>query len=183
MKKILALVTLVCMVLTATAAFAFPSKTAQDLTDIVTGTPVNGTPADPSFSIFVADPTKEIEAEVKAMREHAETAAVATYFDEETQAKLAEAAADPAALLAYELVPVACANYEAEYGDVPADFTFATVFPEGSEVVVMIKTDAWSVQKCVVEDGKVEVLFTGAELAAMENAPKLMVVLSTPVEE
>ena len=182
MKKILALVTLVCMVLTATAAFAFPSKTAEDLTDVVTVTPVNGVPADPSFSIFVTEATDAIKEEVKAMREHAAVEPIATYFDEETQAKLAEVAADPAALVGYELVPVACSNYKAEYGDVTAKFTFATVFPEGSEVVVMIQTDAWSVQKCVVENGAVEVLFTGAELAQMENAPKLMVVLSTPIE-
>ena len=43
MKKILALVALVCMVLSATVAFAaFPSKTAQDLTIVEVGTPVNG---------------------------------------------------------------------------------------------------------------------------------------------
>lgn len=184
MKKFLALVTLVCMVLTATAAFAaFPSKTAQDLYDIRIGGNTTGAVMTSDFSIFMTEPTDAIEEEVKAMGEFVATAPIAEYFDEETQAKLAEVAADPAALVAYEAVAVACDNYKAEYGDVDANFTFATVFPEGSEVVVMTKTDAWSVQKAVVENGMIKVLFTGAELTAMDEAPSLMLVLANPIEE
>jgi len=181
MKKFLALVTLVCMVLTATAAFAFPSKSAQDMTTVVTGTPTNGVVADPGFAIFVTDPTVEIEEEVMAIYKFVANDVIANYFDEETQTKLAEVAADPAALIGYEAVPVACCNYKAEYGDVDADFTFATVFPEGTELVVMIKTDVWSVQKAVVENGIVKILFTGEELTVMENSPKLMLVLSEAI--
>ncbi|MBQ8201324.1 MAG: hypothetical protein IJZ74_06120 [Clostridia bacterium] len=182
MKKFLALVTLVCMVLTASVAFAaFPSKTAQDLTAAETGMPVNGVVPEAGFAIFVTDPTEPIEAEIAAMADHVATDVIATYYDEETQAKLAELVADPAALVAYELVPVACSGYKAEYGDVPAKFVFATAFEEGAELTVAVKTDVWSVQKCVVEEGKVEVLFTGAELTQMEAAPALMVVMSTPI--
>ena len=183
MKKFLALVTLVCMVLTATAAFAFPSKTATDLTTVTPCAASTGVALDPGFSIFVTEPTEAIEEEVKAIYKHVETAPIATYFTEETQAALTELVADPAALLGYEAVAVACDNYKAEYGDVDAKLTFATVFPEGSEVVVMVKTEDWSVQKAVVENGEIKVLFTGAELTAMDEAPALLLVLANPIEE
>lgn len=183
MKKFLALMTLVCLVLTATAAFAFPSKTATDLTTVTPGAASTGVALDPGFSIFVTEPTKAITDEVEVIGKHVAEAPIATYFSEETQAELAELTADPAALLGYEAVAVACANYKAEYGDVDAKFTFATVWPEGSEVIVMIKTEEWSVQKAVVENGEIKVLFTGAELTSMDETPSLMLVLSTPIEE
>lgn len=183
MKKFLALVTLVCMVLTATVAFAFPSKTATDLTTVTTGVASTGVALDPAFSIFVTEPTEAITEEVEAIYKHVEENPIATYFTEETQAKLAEVSADPAALLGYEAVAVACSEYKAEYGDVDASFTFATVFPEGSEVIVMVKTDDWSVQKAVVENGQVKVLFTGAELTAMDETPSLMLVLANEIAQ
>lgn len=183
MKKFLALVTLVCMVLTATAAFAFPSKTASDLYDVTVGDASTGVELDPGFAIFITEPTKAIEEEVKAIYEFVAEQPIANYFDEETQTKLAELTADPAALLGYEAVAVACANYKAEYGDVDADFIFATAFPEGSEVIVLVKTDAWTVQKSVVENGEVNVVFTGAELTYMDETPALMLVLANPIAE
>ena len=183
MKKFLALVTLVCMVLTATAAFAFPSKTAEDLYTVTPGSTSTGVALEHGFAIFLTDPTKAIEEEVVAIYKHVAEAPIATYFDEETQAKLAEVAVDPAVLLGYEAVAVACDNYKAEYGDVDADFTFATVFPEGSEVVVMLKTEEWSVQKAVVENGLIKILFTGEELTIMDETPCLMLVLANEIEE
>ena len=189
MKKFLALVTLVCMVLTATAAFAFPSKTAEDLYTVTPGSTSTGVALEHGFAIFLTDPTKEIEEEVVAIYKHVAEAPIATYFDEETQAKLGKSGdlplhhVDPAALLGYEAVAVACDNYKAEYGDVDADFTFATVFPEGSEVVVMLKTEEWSVQKAVVENGLIKILFTGEELTIMDETPCLMLVLANEIEE
>ncbi len=184
MKKFLALLTLVCMVLTATAAFAFPSKTASDLTTIVPGAASTGVELDPGFSIFITEPTEAIEEEVAAIYEHVAEAPIATYFDEETQAQLAELVEDPSALLGYEAVAVACANYLPEYGDVDADMTFATVFPEGSEVIVMIKTaDAWLARTCVAENGAVKVTFTADELASMNETPSLLLALANEIAE
>ena len=184
MKKFLALVTLVCMVLTATVAFAaFPSKTAEDLYTIRIADNSTDAALAPDFAIFITEPTDAINEEVKAIYEFVADAPIANYFAEETQAKLAETVADPAALVGYEAVAVACDNYKAEYGDVDADFTFATAFPEGSEVVVMVKTDDWSVQKSVVENGLIKVLFTGAELTAMDETPSLMLVLANEIAE
>jgi len=182
MKKFLALVTLVCMVLTATAAFAFPSKTADDLILIDVGPTLDGTPIEADFAIFVTEPTEAIEEEIKAMAKHAETQPIATYYDEETQKALAELIANPEELVAYELAAVACDNYKDEYGSVFAKFTFATPFAEGADVYVALQTEGWAVQKCVVENGKVEVLFAQAELQYMDNTPALMVVMSTPIE-
>lgn len=186
MKKFLALVTLVCMVLTATVAFAFPSKTAQDMTNVTCDFE--------GWSIYVTDPSEIIEEEVKLMGEHVATEPIATFFDADVQEKLAEvkpeAVADVNELIAYELVPVECDGYKAEYGDAYADFEFATAFEDGTELTVMLglpkeyveeNTDAltWTVQKCVVENGKVRVQFLQEELLQMEEKiPALMVVLS-----
>ena len=165
MKKILALVVLVCVVLSATVALAaYPSKTVQNLTTVEVEAAVNGAELEDVFSIFVTDPSTKIKEEVKLITKHVETEPVATYYPEKQQEKLAELFEVPAELVAYELVPVACKNYKAEYGDVTALFTFATPFAEGTELAVAIMTEGWTVQKCVVKEGKVSVLFLGEEL-------------------
>lgn len=204
MKKFLTLVALVCMVLSSTVAFAqaFPSKTAQDMTTVklneMSGT-CELTTCDHSagaficWSIFVTEPSELIEEEVKLMGEHVAAESIATFFDAEVQEQLPEfkpeAVADVNELIAYELVAVACDGYKETYGDAVASFTFATAYEEGAEVTVMLglpketveeNTDAltWSVQKCVVENGKINVKFLQKELVQMEEIPALLVVLS-----
>ena len=196
MKKFLALVTLVCMVLSATAFAATPSKTADDLTRIVKlHTESDG------WVIRVTDPTEEIEAEVKAIEEFvAAPAAVATFFDEEVQAALVapelavETLTDPNALVALELVPVECDGYKAEYGEADADFVFATPYAEEAELIVMLgcaketveegkDAFAWNVQKCTVTGGEVRVHFTVEQLEDMDTRPHLLVVLSAEIAE
>lgn len=183
MKKFLALMTLVCMVLTATVAFAFPSKTAEDLTVVGATETATGVELADDFALAVAEPTEEIAAEVAAIYTYVAENPIATYLPEETQAAIAELGVDASALVGYEAVAVACDNYKAEYGDVNAEMTFATVFPEGSEVVVLVKTTEWSVQKAVVENGAVKVAFTDEQLAYMNETPALVLVLANEIAE
>ena len=86
MKKFLALVTLVCMVLSATVAFAFPSKTADDLTQIDAIETETGVVADPSFAIIVVEANETLAAEIENMRAVVENEQpLLTYFPEEVQ--------------------------------------------------------------------------------------------------
>lgn len=184
MKKFLTLVTLVCMVLTATVALAdFPSKTAEDLTVVGTTESVAGVELTDDFAVYVTEPTEEINAEVAAIFEYVAENPIVTYLPEETQTAIADLGVDAATLVGYEAVAVACDNYKAEYGDVSAEMTFATVFPESSEVIVLVKTTEWSVQKAVVENGIVKVLYTGAELTYMDETPALVLVLANEIAE
>ncbi len=144
---------------------------------------VTGVEVSDDFVINVAEPTEAIEKEVEAIAQAVAEAPIVTYFPEEIQTVLAELVEDPAALIGYEVAAVAADNYDPEYGDVAAGISFATEFPEGSEVIVMIKTVDWSVQKVVVEDGKLKVTFTAEELVFMENGAALMLVLANEVAE
>ncbi len=191
MKKFLALVTLVCMTLTAVAAFAeFPSKTAGDLTQIGAIETVTGVEVDPSFAIVVAEETEEIAAQIESMREVvAAGQALLTFFPEAVQQEVLAVMPAAETAVAYELVPVAAANYEEAYGDVEVEFAFATAFEEGTEVVVLLgmpNAEAengmdWVVKQGVVAEGVVRVTFTQDELVRMEADNALMVIMSAPI--
>ena len=184
MKKFLALLTLLCMVLTATAALAaFPSKTADDLVAFDAVQSAAGAELAADFAIAVAEPTQEIADEVAAIYAFVAQNPIAAYLPQATQDKIAEVYGDASALVGYEAVAVACDNYAEMYGDVKAEMTFATVFPEGSEVVVLVKTADWSVQKAVVENGAVKVTFAADELISMNETPALMLVLAGAIAE
>ena len=192
MKKFLALMTIVCMVLTASVAFAaFPSKTAEDLTQVGTVESTTGVEVDPTFAIVVAEPTEEINAEVEAMRELVEAEQpLLTYFPEEVQQEVVAAMPetfDANTAVAYEVVTVAAANYDETYGDVAAEFTFATEFAEETKVVVLIGLPNaeggmdWVVKSGVVVNGAVRIEFTKDELVLMQSENALMVIMSAPI--
>ena len=183
MKKLLALLLLVCLGLTETAAFAFPSKTADDLTAVSDPVSAAGTVLAEEFVLAATEPTGEIAAAVAAICAHVAENPIASWLPGEVQAAIGDLGFDAAALIGYEAVAVACENYEAVYGDVSADMTFATVFPEGCEVIVLISTADWSVQKAVAENGAVRVVFTADELTFMEETPALVLVLAGEIAE
>lgn len=195
MKKFLALVTLLCMVLTSTAALAssVPSKTADDLTQVEVGTTETGVVPETSFAVAVTEPTEKITAEVTAMQEFvAEAKPVVEFFPAETQEAIAAVLPETVKaeeVVVYELAPVAVSNYDEAYGDVTVDFAFATVFPEDSEVIVLLglpgAEDAieWIVKTGTVSEGKVSVVFTQEELAVMNVEDALMVVMGAPIAE
>jgi len=190
MKKFLALVTLVCMILTTVAFAEFPSKTAGDLTQIGAIETVTGVEVDPTFAIVVAEETDTIVAQIESMREVVEAEqALLTFFPEAVQQEVLAVMPAAETAIAYELVPVAASNYDETYGDVEVEFTFATAFEEGTEVVVLLgmaNAEAengmdWVVKQGVVAEGVVRVAFTKDELVRMESENALMVIMSAPI--
>lgn len=197
MKKFLALVTLLCMVLTSTAALAasVPSKTADDLTKVEAVATETGVEVEETFTVAVIPETEKITTEVTAMRDFvAEEKPLVEFFPEEVKqeivAKLPETVAAEE-VVAYELVPVTVENYDEKYGDIAIAFEFATVFPEESEVIVLLglpNAEAedgmeWTVKTGTVANGKVSVLFTQEELARMNVEEALLVVMGAPIAE
>ncbi|MBQ7850719.1 MAG: hypothetical protein IJ343_13425 [Clostridia bacterium] len=200
MKKFLTVVALLCMILTATSALAasVPSKTADDLTKVEIAETETGVVADPSFSVAVTEPTEKITGEVTAMQEFAaQDKPVVEFFPAEVQQEIAAVLPETVAVadvVAYELVPVVVENYEENYGDVVIDFEFATVFPEETEVIVLLGLpkaevaegeDAieWIVKTGVVSEGKISILFTQEELVRMDVEEALLVVMGAPIAE
>ena len=196
MKKFLALVTLLCMVLTSTAAMAtaIPSKTADDLTQVEIGTTETGATVDPTFTVAVVEESETVAAEIEAMRAVvAEEKPVVEYFPAEVKEEIAavlpaETTVDTAVV--YELVPMTVANYDEQYGDVEVKIALATAFEEETELVVLLGLPTvdgegmdWTVKTGVVENGMVKVLFTQEELVAMENVEALVVVMGAPIAE
>lgn len=200
MKKFLTVMTLICMLLSATSALAasVPSKTADDLTSVEVAETETGVVADPSFAVAVTEPTEKITAEVTAMQQFAaEAKPVVEFFPAEVQQEIAAVLPETVAVedvVAYELVPVSVDNYDEAYGDVTIDFEFATVFPEESEVIVLLglpKADAaegeeaieWTVKTGTVSEGKISILFTQEELVRMNVEEALLVVMGAAIAE
>ena len=200
MKKFLTVVCLLCMLLTATTALAasVPSKTADDLTNVEITETETGVVADPSFAVAVVEPTETVSAKVTEMQEFAaEEKPVVEFFPAEVQQEIVAVLPEEAAaaeLIAYELVPVSVENYDETYGDVAINFEFATVFPEESEVIVLLglpKAEVaegedpteWIVKVGTVVEGKISILFTQEELVRMAEGEALMVVLGAPIAE
>lgn len=165
-----------------------PSRSYDDMTEITTAQADN-------WELFVADPSEIIEAEVAAMIKHVADQPIVTFFDAPVQDEIAKtlSAEDAASLIAYELIPLACKGYQPAFNNVAADMTFATLFDENEELIVLIglpKAEAddgnlltWTVQRSVQLEGKVRVMFTEEELVQMESTPALLVVLSAPIGE
>lgn len=200
MKKFLTVVCLLCMLLTATTALAasVPSKTADDLTNVEITETETGVVADPSFAVTVVEPTETVSAKVTEMQEFAaKEKPVVEFFPAEVQQEIVAVLPEEAAaaeLIAYELVPVSVENYDETYGDVAISFEFATVFPEESEVIVLLglpKAEVaegedpteWIVKVGTVVEGKISILFTQEELVRMAEGEALMVVLGAPIAE
>lgn len=178
MKKFLALVTLVCMVLVSTTAMAASvnSKQAKDLLSV----------ADRDYSLEIAVETEKMAEEIAAMADYAvSNPSFAGYFNADVQKEIAENL-KAETVVAYEVISVAAADYDEAVGEIEADFAFATVYADDAEVVVMIGFEGedgieWTAKKAVVVEGAVRVVFTAEEMVRMNSQKALVVVLSAPI--
>ena len=174
MKKILALVTLICMVLVSTTAMAASvySKKSSDLMSVE--------------NLEIAAETEQIAAELAAMAQYAAgNASFTGYFAEDVQQEIAKNIKSET-VVAYEATPVAAKNYTEADGEVEADFQFATQYADDADVVVVVGFEGeggitWTAKKATVVGGVVRVLFTAEEMVRMNAQQALVVVLSAPI--
>lgn len=158
MKKLLGIMLALVLTVAVGAAYATPSKTASDLTQV-------GTASIPGVAAYVATSQAGVNAAAAVVTDMAAKATAgvtaAGFFGEALQADIAAAlpaGTDLSALAVNELVPVALGGYTAGMGDVVVPFQFATVYQEGQPVVAMLGF--------VGADGVVEWHVLQAEVAA-----------------
>ena len=138
MKKLLGIMLALALTVAVGAAYATPSKTASDLTQV-------GTASIPGVVAYVASSQAGVNAAAAVVTDMAAKATAgvtaAGFFGEALQADIAAAlpaGTDLSALAVNELVPVALSGYTAGMGDVVVPFQFATVYQEGQPVVAML---------------------------------------------
>ena len=138
MKKLLGIMLALALTVAIGAAYATPSKTASDLTQI-------GTASIPGVVAYVASSQAGVNAAAAVVTDMAAKATAgvtaAGFFGEALQADIAAAlpaGTDLSALAVNELIPVALGGYTAGMGDVVVPFQFATVYQEGQPVVAML---------------------------------------------
>ncbi len=140
MKKLLGIMLALALALTVAvgAAYATPSKTASDLTQI-------GPTNSPGVVVNVTTIQASVDAAAAVVTDIAAktTAGVtaAGFFGEALQADIAAAfpaGKDLATLVVNELAPLAISGYAAGMGAVIAPFQFATVYQAGQTVVPML---------------------------------------------
>ena len=138
MKKLLGIMLALALTVAVGAAYATPSKTALDLTQIGP-TNLPGVVANVATSQAGVDAAAAVVTDMAAKAAAGVTAA--GFFGEALQADIAAAlpvGTDLSALAVNELVPVSLSSYAAGMGDVVVPFQFATVYQEGQPVVAML---------------------------------------------
>ena len=138
MKKLLGIMLALALTVAVGAAYATPSKTASDLTQV-------GTASIPGVVAYVASSQAGVDAAAAVVTDMAAKATAgvtaAGFFGEALQADIAAAfpaGKDLSALVVNELVPLAISGYAAGMGDVIAPFQFATVYQAGQTVVPVL---------------------------------------------
>ena len=138
MKKLLGIMLALVLTVAVGAAYATPSKTASDLTQV-------GTASIPGVVAYVASSQAGVNAAAAVVTDMAAKATAgvtaAGFFGEALQADIAAAfpaGKDLATLVVNELAPLAISGYAAGMGDVIAPFQFATVYQVGQTVVPML---------------------------------------------
>lgn len=201
MKKWIALVAVVAMVLTlGVASAAIPSKTTTDIAakpEILTTT---GAQVSESFTVEQAEDKAPVVKEIAKIAEAVNTQGKAPveYFPAEVQAVIAEKlpeVADLKALEMNEFVSIATTGYDATYGDVSVAFDVVSTYAPGQKVVALVGVysgalDAngefvveWIPMNAAVNsDGRVQVDFTADALTKMQGAyAASLALLSEPV--
>jgi len=152
MKKLLSVFVALILVLSMATAFAAPSKTTSDLTEVVALKSATGAALADTFAIKTAADTtmtlEEVEKLFKFVND--EKNAPIDFYPPEVQAKILEIVNEnaPAAEVLVlddlktweinEFVSVDAEGYDPAYGDVVATFEFATPYEIGQRMVAMV---------------------------------------------
>ena len=199
MKKMVCVVLALLLCLNAAALAEYvPSKTTDDMTQIVVS--VENAPADAApFVMPITEEIPEHQEFITIYEKEVSKLAVTPVLEYFTEVKDAEGnPVDLTAILnteepkVYEFVPVVAGNYDENYGMVTATMYFSTPYEEGQKVVVMIgivtvaeddtETIEWiAYEGVVVTDGQntgVQVVLDPATVLAVQNNIAMLAVVS-----
>ncbi len=171
MKKLLGIMLALALTVAVGAAYATPSKTASDLTQV-------GDTNTPSVVVYITTSQASVDAAAAVVTDIAAKATAgvtaAGFFGETLQADIAAAfpaGKDLSTLVVNELVPLAISGYAAGMGDVIAAFQFATYYQVGQTVAPVLGfvaadgTVEWHVLKAEVVTGGIVNITFPADLA------------------
>lgn len=183
-----------------------PSKDADDMT-IISDNYYNadGELLPDDFRIFITEKTPLMQEEIQRIRrfmqqkekEPADDLPICQWFSEATLSEISlliEEDFDLETLLAYEIKAVAVENYIDTYGDVRADFQFATPYWNDQVMVSVLGVPSenpdnpdgslmdWTVLRSVVENDMAKITFKQLLLPVMEEESLLLIVLSEPID-
>ena len=185
MKKLLGIMLVLALTVAVGAAYATPSKTASDLTQV-------GTASIPGVVAYVASSQAGVNAAAAVVTDIAAKATAgvtaAGFFGETLQADIAAAfpaGKDLSTLVVNELVPLAISGYAAGMGDVVAAFQFATYYQVGQVVAPVLGfvaadgTVEWHVlQAEVVAGGIVNITFPADLALRMMSETTVLAILN-----
>lgn len=185
---------------------SIPSKDAEDMTvisDVYYNADGEILPDD--FRIFITEKTPLMQEEIQRIRrfmlqdekDPTDDLPISRWFSEATLSEISlliEEDFDLETLLAYEIKAVADENYIDTYGDVRADFQFATPYWNGQTIVSVLGVPSenpvnpdgslmdWTVLRTVVENDLAKITFKQLLLPVMEEESLLLIVLSEPFD-
>lgn len=172
-----------------------PSKSLDDLYEVIEMTSTVGRPVEDTFRLFTVDMPQKMEQEVQNMRTFLEgNTAVVRYFPENVQHTLRllfPNQTDLDRLIAYEIIAVKDRNYRDTNGDVAARLSFPVQYQEGQLVAAVLglpKEDdptvwEWTCMQASVKGGGIETVFEERSLIRMTDEPALLMILSEPIPE
>lgn len=175
MKKILALVLALAMVLCAASVLAEDSKDVDD-TQHATTTTTDGEPVE-SLSLIIIDNTEATQAIIDTFAAAAEAGDVLSAFPEDVRAQIPEGLNQINEMVTAQFV----GDTEAVAGDLNANVVFKTLFEAGSEAVAVASNgaDSWNILKATpAEDGSVDIVCPAAFIKAVGNTPFVLAIVN-----
>lgn len=170
-----------------------PSKSGSTIIYIEDAIVISGTGDASDCAIILTAETDPIAAEMTRYADYLATegAAPTAYFDALITDEMAKALkeADLASLLPYETAYVQVVNYQEPFGDVMARFLFPTPFAEDREMSALLGMPDeegvlhWTVLRCEMIDGFIEITFSSTVLPAMMEDTGLLLVFSEPLTD
>lgn len=189
------MVALVLVMVLAAANAGVPSISTNDTTQIKDMKASASETIDQGFILNVVEPPKVVQNEIQSFYQYVNnetgTKAPIGYFPEAVQQAVQEKLPEDIAedtLQVNEMISLQTYNYDTKYGDVTVEIAFATVYQEGSTVVVLVGlSDADGNIEYVVVDayvtpsGSLMVVFPQELLLRMEKAAAIpLVVFNEP---
>lgn len=189
-----------------------PSKSAGDITRVITWKTTDGTTMDDTFGIYLVDKTNEMNAEIlniasflSETNENGNPNAVIDWFPQEIVNEmqlLAGQDIDLSTMIAYDIVAVMSKDYKDTYGDVAAEIRFASAYAPEFETIVMLgfplteeELAAASADEASVSsrfkwyclnaqsmEAYLEIVFKQLVIPQMELEPAMLIVMSEPLD-
>ncbi len=181
MKKLIALLLALALTMVSFAAFAAPSKSGEDITEVIVDPEHPGAPDGPAFFIAISDDPSDIAWANAELAKMTAAESVQAYFGQEKE--IAALLGDPDYQV-NEFWPIIAGNYDKAMGNVTAKFYFATPYESGAKVAVMIgfgkeEDVIWTTfAGNVLDDGAIQAVLDPDTVMNIQNNGALLAIVN-----